>query len=241
MGFQRIDPAQVHFTFARIRPVFSCGRRIVEDTMQQILGGELDIARLPTIQVLYDGEHYYSMNNRRLYLFKELQRVGFLKTVVARVEPVPATKRMQSKYSPETCRLQARLMPERPVHGAGGAAAEASGDDGSDAEAMAAPAAAAEVAGAAAASPLPSSTASAAPTAPCELAPPASDVDKDVTGAKGGSGDKGKEVLRRAEAPVPETTKQQTKGGKGAADEGGKRRNKKGQRRGKYSSSDEDV
>ncbi|XQJ30857.1 hypothetical protein NXY56_006963 [Leishmania guyanensis] len=104
-----IDPLLIYFTFSRIRPRFSCGRTI-GSTLQQFRDGELQLRDLPLLSVLTDGAHYYSQNNRRLYTYKQLKREGLLDTVPVRLRPLPRTKRMYSKYSPQTCALAATLM-----------------------------------------------------------------------------------------------------------------------------------
>lgn len=118
-----IDPSIVYFTFSRIRPKFSCGRT-VEDTLRELIEGRLDLQTLPRITLLHDGRNYFSLNNRRLYVFKRLREAGVISTVPARVKAVPASKRMQSKYSADTCSLEARLM--------GSSSSRACGDRGEE-------------------------------------------------------------------------------------------------------------
>lgn len=116
-GLDEIDPAIVYFTHSKIRPVFSgCGRRI-QDTIEEITGGLKTVADVPFITILTSGDgHYYSLNNRRLYVLKYLRANGFLEpsnTVRARFKaPLP---REVKKYSPENCSLTATIMKERPV------------------------------------------------------------------------------------------------------------------------------
>jgi hypothetical protein len=124
----QIDPMPVYFTFSRIRPQFSCGR-FVHDTLHAIQSGALAVADLPTIAVLFDGANYFSLNNRRLFVFKELRRLGLVATVPARVKPVPQTKRMKEKYSVEKCALQARCHQRQDAQDDNG-----SGDDGAGIE-----------------------------------------------------------------------------------------------------------
>lgn len=109
-GTHLIDPSLIYFTFSRIRPVFSCGRTI-ESTRQQFLKGELRVTDLPLLSVFTDGKgHFFSQNNRRLYLYKTLREGGLLETIPVRIRPLPSTKRMSEKYTPEKCALQAKLM-----------------------------------------------------------------------------------------------------------------------------------
>ncbi|KAK7195565.1 hypothetical protein NESM_000484800 [Novymonas esmeraldas] len=131
-----VDPLAVYFTFSRIRPRFSCGRTI-EETLRQLRAGELHPRDLPLLSVLTDGVHLYSQNNRRLYTYKQLKREGLLDTVPVRLRPLPQTKRMHSKYTPETCALVATLMRDTAVKdgrkdGSAAAGHSSDGDDDGD-------------------------------------------------------------------------------------------------------------
>jgi hypothetical protein len=106
-----IDPQIIYFTFSRIRPKFSCGRT-VQETIDALSNGSLSFLDLPRISVLFDGRHYYSLNNRRLYVFKVLREAGLVTMIPARLKAVPNTKRMKEKYTPSKCSLTAKLMPE---------------------------------------------------------------------------------------------------------------------------------
>lgn len=106
-----IDPSIIYFTFSRIYPQFSCGRTIAY-TLQQFEAGELTPTDLPLLSVLTDGQHYYSQNNRRLFLYKTLQRDGRLQTVPVRLRPLPQTRRMKAKYTPAKCAMTATLIRE---------------------------------------------------------------------------------------------------------------------------------
>ena len=111
-GGPRVDPSSIYFTFSRIRPFFSCGRKI-EDTINDIVAKRISAASLPPIQVLIDSHgNLFSLNNRRLFVFKTLQEKGLLDTVEVRLKPVPTTKRMDGKYTPDKCSKTARLMRE---------------------------------------------------------------------------------------------------------------------------------
>ena len=131
MALTRVNPDDVFFTFSRLRPQFSCGRR-VEDTLNSILAGDLRPEDLPPIGVLLDPAtgHLFSLNNRRLYVFKALKAAGRLSTVPVRIKPVPQTKRMTTKYTAEKCAKVARLMLEREAVEALGSASAADGPEG---------------------------------------------------------------------------------------------------------------
>lgn len=50
-----LDPREIRFTHSRIRPFFSCGRR-VEQTLEDLRAGEIKVADLPRITVIKVSE-----------------------------------------------------------------------------------------------------------------------------------------------------------------------------------------
>lgn len=148
-GFAELEvsPAQVRFAHARIKPVFSgCGRRL-EDTLAALRQGELSIKDLPLITVVHNGAGgagggndaepwYFSLNNRRLWVFKQLHAEGLLEAVRVRVRVVKPHE--AERYTVERCSLHARLLANagrrRKGAGSGAAAGGAvennSGDEG---------------------------------------------------------------------------------------------------------------
>ena len=103
--FTQVDPAIVYFSHARIRTSFSgCGRK-VEDTLTEIVEGRLKPEELPFITVMFDRATgtYFSLNNRRLWVFKECKKRGLLENIRVRV------RTEESKYNSETCALEAKV------------------------------------------------------------------------------------------------------------------------------------
>eukprot|EP00755_Sulcionema_specki_P015791 Sspe_Gene.9891::Locus_3325_Transcript_3_3_Confidence_0.600_Length_3071::g.9891::m.9891/K08597/SENP8, NEDP1, DEN1; sentrin-specific protease 8 len=123
-GLVPVDVKDVRFTHSRIRPFFSCGRR-VEQTLDDLRKGVIAVADLPPITLISkDGQPpYFSLNNRRLYVLKELRREGVITEIPVRIKPPADTKRERERYTVDKCSDTARLMRE----GKG-----PSGDDGSD-------------------------------------------------------------------------------------------------------------
>lgn len=78
-GFSTIevDPRRVRYAHSKIKPIFSgCGRTI-EQTLDEIRGGKTLPTDLPAITVILgpvdpvDGQPcFFSLNNRRLFVFK---------------------------------------------------------------------------------------------------------------------------------------------------------------------------
>lgn len=130
----RLDPAIIRFTHSKIRPFFSgCGRRI-EDTLNEFLENKLKVEQLPQILVLFINGEYYSLNNRRLYVMKELRRQGLLQycgnTVSVRMKT--ATAKEELRYTPERCSLAARIMKERDPNDTNASAED--GDEGGNSD-----------------------------------------------------------------------------------------------------------
>ena len=107
-----IDPECIRFTHARIRPFFTgCGRRI-EDTLADIISAKISVNDLPKITVILNEGTYFSLNNRRLYVLKELRSRGLLKgnTIGARLKV--ALEREKDKYKVDRCSMSAKIMRE---------------------------------------------------------------------------------------------------------------------------------
>jgi hypothetical protein len=106
-----IDPVDVRFTHSRIRPFFTgCGKKI-EDTLKDLLERRISIEALPLITVVkgLDG-HLFSLNNRRLYVIKQLRTAGILENNMIKVRLKPALKRELERYTVERCSLEATMM-----------------------------------------------------------------------------------------------------------------------------------
>ncbi|KAJ9460061.1 NEDD8-specific protease 1 [Diplonema papillatum] len=112
-GLVAVDPAAVRFTHSRIRPQFSCGRR-VEGTLEDLASGKTTVVDLPPITLISasggDEGPFFSLNNRRLYVLKQLRHRGLITTVDARIKPAADSKRERERYTVEKCSLTARLM-----------------------------------------------------------------------------------------------------------------------------------
>ena len=129
-----VNVAELYYTHARVRPFFSgCGRRL-EDTLQQILSGAMTLDQLPRLTVMTNecartGKmHLYCLNNRRLWVLKELYSKGYFSNGrLLRVRLKEATGKEQGRYTVERCSLTARMMLEKEGVSTGG-------DDGDDGE-----------------------------------------------------------------------------------------------------------
>ena len=101
-----IDPTQVYFSHSKLRKRFSDGK-LIEDTLKEILDGILKVEDLPKIKVMYDPstQRYISMNNRRLYVYKQLASQGKLTTIMVQIENVKSS----SKLIKNTYSLNAKL------------------------------------------------------------------------------------------------------------------------------------
>ena len=107
-----LDPRVIRFTHSRIRPFFTgCGRR-VEDTLNDIVDKRMNVSDLPLITVIVGQEDgsYFSLNNRRLYVIKELAKRGIISTINVRAKQPKG--RETSRYTIERCGLVAIIMKE---------------------------------------------------------------------------------------------------------------------------------
>lgn len=74
-------PSEIRFTHDSIQSNFRDGHSIPE-TFRQILMKKIAVESLPLMEVMkHEGEWFVVRGNRRLFLFQELERRGFLKQV----------------------------------------------------------------------------------------------------------------------------------------------------------------
>lgn len=111
----RVDPVSVYFTHARVRPIFTGCNKMIEETLQEIINRVTKIDDIPMITVLESDGCLFSLNNRRLYLFKELAKRGLLPPEGVLCQTKPMLVREKDRYTPQRCSLQARLMGVRPA------------------------------------------------------------------------------------------------------------------------------
>lgn len=169
---REMDPYDIYFTHARVRPVFTGCNKQIQQTLDEIVRGETKLEDIPYITVIENFEeapvapdmfgkkggkgggkggakkggrrkrgdsssedeeeevprggkkktagggggkgsgelvpYYFSLNNRRLFLFKTLRDMGVIKKVQVQVKP--ALEREKTKYTRDRCVLRAKLM-----------------------------------------------------------------------------------------------------------------------------------
>jgi len=113
-GFIMIDVARCRFQHSKIRPIFSGCSRNVRDVLEDIKSGRTDLEELPSILVLIgDDGWYYSLNNRRLWILKQLREGGYLNQFGNKVKVrYRQSKSLAEKqrYTVEYCALNAQIM-----------------------------------------------------------------------------------------------------------------------------------
>lgn len=113
-GLIEIDPETIYFTHSRVRPFFTgCNKRI-DETLQEIVSGTTKVTDIPLITVIPNEGNYFSLNNRRLYLFKTLRSMGLLKGNTIQAYSKAPLDREKQRYVPSRCSLVAKLMKEVP-------------------------------------------------------------------------------------------------------------------------------
>lgn len=106
MTIIEIDPSLVYFTHSKIRKQFSgCGKAL-QETLDEIVTGRTKVEDLPLIRVIYDGSRHYSLNNRRLWVLKELHKMGKLGLVKVELRK-PETK-SEARLGKQTLSLNAK-------------------------------------------------------------------------------------------------------------------------------------
>lgn len=91
MVFISIDPNIIYFTHSKIKKCFSTGK-LIDETYHEIKTGKTKISDIPLITIYCIDGKYYSLNNRRLYLFKMLKKDGTIEKIVAIQKEIPSKK-----------------------------------------------------------------------------------------------------------------------------------------------------
>lgn len=134
-----INPNIVYFTHSRVRPQFTGCNKVIADTIQEIVEGRTRISDIPMITVIENDGHYFSLNNRRLFMFKELCKMGLIPAEGIQCFIKPALERERERYTPSRCSLRAKLMggnrPEKKsINGEDKDEGDEDGNESSDAE-----------------------------------------------------------------------------------------------------------
>lgn len=115
-----VDPRRIRFAHSRVRPVFSGGNHTLEGTLEAIRSGVSTWRDIPIITVIEGprGENraenwYFSLNNRRLWVFKQCREEGLLSEVRVRARGPKAHE--IDRYTLEKCSNTATLMREKHV------------------------------------------------------------------------------------------------------------------------------
>ena len=107
-----IKPSDIYFTHSSICNKFTGCGKLLEDTLSELISGKTNIVDIPKIKVFHIIQNgnitYLSENNRRLWVFKELEKKGFLSTIEVRLE-----KTTNKKYYKNTYSLDAKMKIKR--------------------------------------------------------------------------------------------------------------------------------
>lgn len=87
----------------------------MEDTLTQLKTGQIEVEAIPFITVIENDGRYYSLNNRRLFVFKALRELNLLPSNEIHVRVKQPLEREKLKYTPDHCSLTATIMVERPT------------------------------------------------------------------------------------------------------------------------------
>ncbi|XP_063447547.1 uncharacterized protein LOC134727089 [Mytilus trossulus] len=103
MPFYSLKPSNVLYSQDSIASKFRSGR-LIGEIRDDILDGIISVKDLPRIKVkLIDGK-YVSADNRRLWVLKELERLGHHE----HIEVIITTKKMDTKKSERTDQIKIR-------------------------------------------------------------------------------------------------------------------------------------
>lgn len=96
MRLTTLQPSVIYFTHSKIRNRFTgCGKTL-QETLNELITGVIATSDIPSIRVYTDGTNYYSANNRRLWVFKQLETLGHIKTIEVLLEALPDHSRIKN-------------------------------------------------------------------------------------------------------------------------------------------------
>ncbi|GMH50708.1 hypothetical protein TrRE_jg776 [Triparma retinervis] len=135
-GLLYLDPDKIRFQHSRVKSHFSgCGRSVL-GTLDDIRQGTTEVADLPPIQIIIGdvneegGVWYYSLNNRRLWVIKQLKKEGLVERVGTRARRFRGKE--PRRYCIEKCVLEANLMGGKYITRAGGVGGGVKGSSGDE-------------------------------------------------------------------------------------------------------------
>ncbi len=103
----------LRFTHSRIRPYFSgCGKAI-EETINELLEKKIKFEDIPLITVIFNNGIYFSLNNRRLFVIKQLNDLGYFMNTENQVRVRfrrNALSRELERYTIQRCSVKATIM-----------------------------------------------------------------------------------------------------------------------------------
>ncbi|XP_078481569.1 uncharacterized protein LOC144742631 [Ciona intestinalis] len=85
-SYIELSPAEIRFLQDSIGPYFRSGGS-VNECIYDILKGRSDINTFPKIRIVKHGNLFWSLDNRRLYIFRVLEERGHIRTITARLLP----------------------------------------------------------------------------------------------------------------------------------------------------------
>ena len=94
-----IKPSEIYFSHSKINPRFTGCKKLISESLTEITTGATKISAIPKIKLYVAGDRYISENNRRLFLFKELEKLGLLETITCRVVKAKNPKMFTNTYS----------------------------------------------------------------------------------------------------------------------------------------------
>lgn len=101
-----LKPSEIYFSHSNICNKFTGCRKSLTETLNEITTGTTKISDIPKIKVFYfvqdDKIKYISENNRRLWVFKQLEKNGIITHIEVRLEKTNNKKYIVNTYSLES-------------------------------------------------------------------------------------------------------------------------------------------
>jgi len=101
-------PSEIRFSQDSIHNLFQDGGR-VNALVEDLQSGRTELNRIPLISVVKLDNKYYSMDNRRLYVFRVLQKRGVIGVIKVRL----ATRYNPQKFTTENDGYRIRVRRDK--------------------------------------------------------------------------------------------------------------------------------
>lgn len=112
-SYQYLKPSEIRYTQDSISSRFSKSKKTLQETLQSLLRKGIPKRDVPMIRVVQRNGKWWSFDNRRLWVFKELEKEGGCKIIKVEVVPIDENewrKKFTTQNDGTSVRIRGRLI-----------------------------------------------------------------------------------------------------------------------------------